>query len=322
MRNFEQVIEEVYPTLQALEHDRAVYINKKSNCIWGVIVPVMVCAGVAAMVFFPFGIVALIPGGIASAVAWHFMAGKYGNAYIRSYKQTVIEKLANLIDPGLHYDQQRGIDSRYFVASELFTSRPDRYNTEDLIYGEFAKTGLQLGELHAEDRRTSTDSKGNTRTHYVTIFKGLMLIADFHKHFHGRTFVLPDVAEKTFGGFGRALQKLGGRSGTELVQLEDTEFEKSFAVYSTDQVEARYILSPAMMRRLLDMRNRFGKDVRIAFKDSCVWIAVPHTSTYLEPDTKVEATDQVQIGKMMDEISLFLNVIEELDLNTRIWTKV
>lgn len=169
--------------------------------------------------------------------------------------------------------------------------------------------------------RNAFSTMGNTETKYRTIFRGLLLIADFHKHFNGRTFLFPDFAEKTFGGFGRALQKMGGRSGTDLVQMEDPEFEKAFAVHSTDQVEARYILSPAMMCRFLDLRNKFGDDVRVAFKQSSVWIAVPHRSSFLEPSTKVSATDSTQIEKMLFELSSFLDIVEELDLNTRIWTK-
>jgi len=321
MYDIEKVIDEAYPTLHALEHDRARFLNQKSNCIWGVIVPLVVTGVIVAISFFPFGLIALALAGIGSMVAYHFMAGRHGSTYIHNYKNTVIEKLVSLIDPNLHYDQQRGIDQGYFESSELFTTRPDRYKTADLIHGQYGKTSLLLGELHAEDRRTSTDSKGNTQTTYVTIFKGLMLIADFHKHFQGRTFVFPDVAEKTFGSMGRTLQKMSGRSGTSLVQMEDAEFEEAFAVHATDQVEARYLLSPAMMRRLLEMKNRFGKDIRIAFKESSVWIAVPHNTHYLEPNTSIAATDREQIERMMGEISLFLDVIEELDLNTRIWTK-
>jgi Protein of unknown function (DUF3137) len=321
MDDIEKVIDEVYPTLQALEHDRAKFINQKSNCIWGVIVPLLVIGGIVAISFFPLGIFALALAVGGAMFAYHMMAGRHGNTYILNYKNTVIEKLAGLIDPNLHYDQLRGIDIGLFEASELFSTRPDRYKTTDLIHGQYGKTSLLLGELHAEDRRTTTDSKGNTQTSYVTIFKGLMLIADFHKHFQGRTFIFPDVAEKTFGNIGRTFQKMGGRSGTSLVQMEDAEFEEAFAVHSTDQVEVRYLLSPAMMRRMLDMKNRIGSDVRIAFKESSVWIAVSHSRPYLEPDTKIAATDRGQIEKMLSEISLFLDIIEELDLNTRIWTK-
>ena len=41
----------------------------------------------------------------------------------------------------------------------------------------------------------------------------------------------------------------------EEIELEDPEFMEHFRVYSTDQVEARYILSPSMMERLLAFRR-------------------------------------------------------------------
>lgn len=321
MKAIDDVIAEVSPTLNSIESLRLEYLQKRKTCIWTVMVPLGIVSLICALAFFPFGLFAVVLSAIACGIAYHFMAGKRGKAYVNSYKTTVVSKLVNLVDENLSYDAERGIDSGYFVQSELFPTNPDRYHTEDLIHGNYGKTSLMLGELHAEERYTTTDSKGNTETKYRTIFRGLLLIADFHKHFNGRTFLFPDFAEKTFGGFGRALQKMGGRSGTELVQMEDPDFEKAFAVHSSDQVEARYILSPAMMRRFLDLRKKFGEDVRVAFKQSSVWIAVPHGSSFLEPSTKVSATNSTQIEKMLFELSSFLEIVEELDLNTRIWTK-
>ena len=72
-------------------------------------------------------------------------------------------------------------------------------------------------------------------------------MADFNKNFNGHTVVLPDTAEKILGKFGQSLQSMSSRG--ELVKLEDPEFEKEFCVYGDDQVEARYILSPALMKR-------------------------------------------------------------------------
>ncbi|KAG1647291.1 Chaperone protein ClpB [Nymphon striatum] len=294
----------------------------------------MVCAGIAAVTLFPLGIIALVLGGIASGVTYHFMAGKYGKAYIKAYKQTVIEKLVTLIrfQPPL----QPGTRHRFQLLRSKRTVhlQPDRYKTEDLIYGDYGKTSVFLGELHAEDRRTSRDSKGNTKTTYVTIFKGLMLIADFHKHFEGRTFVFPDIAEKTFGGFGRALQKMSGRRGTSLVQMEDTEFEQAFAVHSTDQVEARYILSPALMRRMLEMKNRFGKDVRIAFKessDSAIVAAAMLSDRYISdrflPDKAVDLIDEaasrlkIELDSMPTEIDQLERQAMQLEMERQALTK-
>ncbi|NIP92937.1 MAG: DUF3137 domain-containing protein, partial [Akkermansiaceae bacterium] len=61
-----------------------------------------------------------------------------------------------------------------------------------------------------EDKRTRTDSKGRTQTYWVTIFKGLLVVADFHKHFKSEVTVMPDFAESAFGRIGRFFQKLGG----------------------------------------------------------------------------------------------------------------
>ena len=317
----QRMIEEIGPTLDLIEQDRQTYLAKRKAWVWTVLTPGLLIAGIPAILFFPTGLVALLVWGLAAGVIYIFMAGKLGKAYVRSYKNAVTGKAVSLLDSRLSYAADRGIEESEFAGSELFGRRSDRYHSEDLIHGEYRKTFLKLAEIHAEEERTTTDSDGSTSTEYVTIFKGLLLIADFHKHFLGRTFVLPDIAEKTFGSFGRSLQKLGGRRGTSLIQMDDAEFERAFAVHSTDQVECRYILSPAMMRRLLDLRSRFGNDVRIAFKDSSVWIAVPHSLPYLEPKTKIPATDRGQIQRMLTEILSVLDIVEELDLNTRIWTK-
>ncbi len=321
MQSTESVLRDMQPTLERIEVDRLDYLQRRNDCLLKLILPGTVIFIFGVILFFPLGVFLLMLWIVAAAILYHVMAGRKGAAYVASYKGSVIGKLVGLVSPDLRYDQHAGISQERFVESELFNTRPDRYQTEDLIHGTYGKTSLQLAELHAEERRTSRDSDGNTETRYVTIFRGLLLIADFNKHFHGRTFIFPDAAERFFGDFGRTLQKMGGRSGTSLVQMDSPEFEEAFAVHATDQVEARYILSPSMMERILLLRNQFGKDVRIAFKGSHVWIAVPHPKPFLEPDKGVSAVDPVQVGKMLDQVRSFLEMVEELDLNTRIWTK-
>ncbi|NNE90385.1 MAG: DUF3137 domain-containing protein [Verrucomicrobiales bacterium] len=322
MRDLDSIITELRPTLEALEPQRLEYKKKSATflLVIGCIVGALVIAGLATQRMIPFLIGAAVAA-VISILIFSFTVGKQRGAYLMAFKSAVIPRVLNLIDSGLGFDPNRGIGSDTFRYSELFTTSPDRYQSEDLVWGSYGKTEIQLAEIHAEDRRTRTRD-GKTETYYVTIFQGLLLIADFHKHFQGRTFVLPDNAEKLLGRFGRGLQKLAGRSGTKLVQLEDPEFERTFAIYSNDQVECRYILSTSMMRRILDMKNRFGKDdVRIAFKDSSVWIAIPHTGSYLEPKIGVAAMDPTQIRQMLGELQAFLAIVEELNLNTRIWTK-
>lgn len=322
MRDVADIIQQMMPTLERLEPARQLYRRRQKTYLLILFLPLF------ALIAVSFTIEASVIGFIIAGVwfvigilLYQFRAASHGRMYILHYKRTVIPALLGTIDPNLQYDPKSGIPSSTFVGTELYQTSPDRYNTEDLIHGNYGKTYLQLAEIDAEERRTRTDSKGRSETCYVTIFDGLLLIADFHKHFHGRTFVFPDKAEKTFGSVGRFFQKMGGRRDTSLLRLEDPEFENAFAVYSTDRVEARYILSTSMMRRILDMRSRFGNEVRLGFKESCLFLSVPHSSPYLEPKTSLPATETAQVQNMLFELRYFLDTVEELDLNTRIWTK-
>ncbi|MEC5127020.1 DUF3137 domain-containing protein [Verrucomicrobiales bacterium BCK34] len=322
MRDISEITSSLIPTLEGLEEGRLLYRRRQKTYLLILFIPLI------ALFAGSFLIEARIAGFIATGIwfvvgiiLYQVRAASLGKTYVTDYKKAVIPGLLQSIDKSLNYDPGAGISPGAFQDTELFTTSPDRYKTEDLIHGTYGKTFLQLAEINAEERRTRTDSDGKTKTYYVTIFKGLMLIADFHKDFHGRTFVFPDKAEKTFGNVGRFFQKMGGRRETSLIRLEDPGFEEAFAVYSTDEVEARYILSTAMLRRILDLRDRFGKEVRLGFKDSCLTLAVPHNESYLEPNTARPATDTSQIGGMLFELKYFLETIEELDLNTRIWSK-
>lgn len=320
MQSIEQVMSDVRPTLERLETDRrSLKRTQQAFYLW--LIPIVVVIALTALASVPVAIGGCVLTLAIGITVNYYIVTKPKRAFVNKYKRTVIKELVKVVDPGLNYVPESGISRDEFVASELFTTRPDRFHSEDLVFGHHDKTGIRLSEVVAKKRETSTDSKGRSKTRYVEYFRGLMLIADFHKHFHGRTFVFPDTAESLFGGFGRAMQKLGGRRKTQLVQMDDVAFEKAFAIYASDQVEARYILTPSMMQRMLAMRKRFGSNIRVAFKDSFVWIAVPHKHQYLEPSHHVEATDTTQIQRMLQEVLPFLQIVDELDLNTRIWSK-
>lgn len=323
MRDSASIIQSIKPVLVELEEKRQLYRKRQRFHILLIFLPLLAAPIAYFFIVESLISIALFAGlwVLLSSVLYYARAATLGKNYIAQYKAVVIPRLLELIDPQLKHDATRGISRDVFVGTELFKTNPDRYSTEDLIHGTYGKTYLQLAEIDAQERKTRSDGDGGTETYYVTIFDGLLLIADFHKHFQGRTFVFPDKSEKHFGKVARMFQKMSGRRDTKLIQLEDVEFEKKFAVYTTDDVEARYLLSTAMMQRFLEMQTRFGKDLRISFKDSCLALAVPHEHPFLEPSRSVRADDETQIRNLLTEIRYFLRIVEELDLNTRIWSK-
>ncbi|MDF1575544.1 MAG: DUF3137 domain-containing protein [Bacteroidales bacterium] len=169
-------------------------------------------------------------------------------------------------------------------------------------------------------RHVSTSGSGSKqKKQYTTIFKGLFFVADFNKHFYGHTLVLPDTAEKMLGKLGHSLQAFSSRG--ELIKLEDPEFEKEFCVYSNDQVEARYILSPSLMQRIVEFKRKWNTKVYLSFGDSKVYIAIKMNKNLFETRLFKSIVDYNFIEENIRFLVLLTGIVEDLNLNTRIWTK-
>ncbi len=253
----------------------------------------------------------IVVGAIAFAII--------GRGYKAEFKQRIISKIIGFLEPGLTYRPDGLIDKHTFKASALFNHSIDRYKGEDRVQGIVGKTDIAFSEIHAEYKTTSGTGK-NRRTQWHTIFKGLFFIADFNKHFRGQTVVLPDTAEKLFGGFGKMLQSWNA-ARADLIKLEDPEFEREFVVYGSDQIEARYILSPALMRRILDFQRKTGTKIHLSFTGSNVYVALPMAKNCFEPKYFAAADDFTAIAEYYHDLNLAIRIVEDLNLNTRIWTK-
>ncbi len=228
-------------------------------------------------------------------------------------KRDLVGRALRFWNPGLDYHPTGFLSEAVFRKSGLFSGIWNDYGGEDWVSGRLGETEFRLSELYV---RRTRGSKGD-----ITILRGLFVVADFHKSFRGRTYVFPDVAERTLGFFGRAFQKLDGVSGCSLVELEDPEFESLFAVYATDPVEARYVLSTSLMERIKTFRRRTRRDLRISFVDECLYLALPLTRNLFErvPSTVEEA--EAALRAWVGDLHFATRVIEELRLNDRIWSK-
>lgn len=257
-------------------------------------------------------LVSLVLGGIIFSVL--------SRGYKSEFKSKIIGGLVRFIDPGLSYQPERCITEDVFERSGIFNHRIDRYRGEDCVSGKVDKTEIMFSEVHAEYKTTSGSGK-HRRTEWHTIFKGVFFIADFNKHFHGQTVILPDTAQKLFGSFGQTLQSWAVGRG-ELVKLEDPEFERQFVVYGSDQVEARYILSPALMQRITEFNKKTAQPLYLSFTGSKVFVAVSRYDNLFEPSYFSCAADYNCISKYYQDLVTAIGIVDDLNLNTRIWSKL
>lgn len=256
---------------------------------------------------------------IITAFAGLVATGIVSESYRKEYKEKIIARITGYADEGLVYSPEGFIPMDTFVRSRIFTLSCDKYSGEDHFRGRIGKTDIEFSEVTAKHRSSSGAGK-NRSEEYTIIFKGLFIIADFNKHFKTHTVVLPDTAEKLFGKFGQTLQSAALGRG-ELIRLEDPRFEKEFCVYGDDQVEARYILTPSLMERILAYRKKWNTNVHLSFLDSKVYIAISMYKDLFELRPFKPAADYNFIEESLRFLTLITEVVEDLSLNTRIWTK-
>lgn len=278
---------------------------------------------VPALISGTFAIPGAIAGGIIVVIGFVFLnktSSKF-NAYRHHFKQNVVPIALKTIDPGLEIDYTSGLSENDFIDAQLFSKEPDRYRSEDQISGIAGKTKFSFSELHAE-YKTVTQTKNGRQEHWHTLLKGIVFHADFNKNFNGITVVRPKDMGAALGAWVSKALPIFSPSGKELVQLENPEFDSEFVTYSTDQIEARYILTPAMMERLYELNKRCSYTISLSFINSMVFIAFPLSKDYFEPPVHKSLLDPNFLNEDVEVIRFMYDIIKDLDLNTRIWTKV
>ncbi|MEN8250304.1 MAG: DUF3137 domain-containing protein [Bacteroidota bacterium] len=322
MKSSEEIRElydtQLKPVLESLEGQRVV-LKRRMILIIVVFVSVFILFFIADsdpdlnFLFF------LIPVGLILFGFLIYKMIKPYKAYKDEFKEKVVREIINLINPDWNYDPEGFISREEYHASKLFTKGVARYKGDDLVDGIIDKTDFRLSELHSEYKTESTDSKGRKRTSYHTIFKGLFGHAEFNKEIAGETLVLPDTAERMLGSLGTKLQKMSGRG--KLIKMENVEFEKLFVVYGSDQIESRYVLTPTMMEAMMSIVEKYNKYVYFSFIGSRVYFAISFTKDLFEPRLFGSGIRFNDVEEMNEQFRIIQTIINELNLNTRIWTK-
>jgi hypothetical protein len=270
--------------------------------------------------YFVIDAYAVIPAA-GFIVLWAILHYFTVKGYASDFKAKVIARIVKFIDPGLDYKPAACIPLSDYQASGIFRTRPDRYRGDDLVTGKLGKTAIAFSELHSEYKTTTHSSNGGTQTTWHTIFKGLFFIADFNKRFKGETFVLPDMAQRAFGKVLGNLFQSWNKGRGQLVKMEDPDFEREFVVYGGDQIEARYILSTSLMRRIYEYKNKTKKTMYLSFLNDKIYVALSYTKNLFEPKLFKSLLDFGVIQEYYEDLSYAAGLVEELNLNTRIWSK-
>jgi TM2 domain-containing membrane protein YozV len=245
------------------------------------------------------------------------------------FKEAVIGPIVNFLEPQLKYNPEDVfVPGVLVLGSEIFPHSsyyPEGYWAEDFVEGMFGQTKFEFFEInydsiyeHPYAKKlykgvNPIDLKSDYDIPERIPFRGLFFVAEFNKSFKGCTLIRPD----DIGIWPQWLRV----TKREPVRLEDPEFEKLFAVYSTDQITARYILSTSLMKRITDYKNKVGRAIHISFIRNKIFIAIGHKKNSFEINIYKSLYDFDNSREYYNDFRIALDIIEDLNLNTQIWLK-
>jgi len=228
-------------------------------------------------------------------------------------KQNLGQTIFNRIEPDWTYKQEEGISSDELEQSSLLKDFPMVSPAgKDLLTGKYKHTAFQCAQV--DFSFVKENGKNYAGSSY------LILMADFHKDFKGKTIIVPDKAQRTFGKYlGKKIQQFG-RKGLDLVYLEDPRFEEQFAVFANDQIEARYLITPKLMEKLVQIRNKFRKNLQVAFANNKIYIAL-ETPPLMDFNATRPLLLEGTFNHFYARQELAKYLMDELCLNDRLWSK-
>lgn len=223
------------------------------------------------------------------------------------FRDNYREKAINyLLSDYNHCFKEEGWPMSWDFDNSQFVKSYDLCSTSDCLIvnipnddGSNSSVDLKICDLYAYNLHR--DEEGNIS--HSKVYKGMFGAIEFPYKF--KCFLSIDVNYKKRG------LKL------DKVELEDINFGKKFKVYSNNQIEARYILTPKMMEKLLFLEEKFNQ-LKIVVVDNYLYIGAPYVNLFELDDLKKDDISSM-FENIYDEISTVLKIVEEIKNNNKVF---
>lgn len=214
------------------------------------------------------------------------------------FKALVLPRIAECLRPDLKYFANGSLGLSRFVTSGLMSKRTEFVFESDEFRG-------QIGSVRFSMREVKSSSPAPP---------AIVLNFHFPKKFKGLTLISPDTLDPAYGsylsGIVQDLTLLGRK--VKRVSLENPHFEEHYLVTSTDQQEARYLITPKMMELLLALREEFRKSFHFSFFEGQLYIMVPSQRIHLEI-TSLDGFDSI-VASMESSLAIAERTIKILEI--------
>jgi len=218
-----------------------------------------------------------------------------------SFKSKLIQAIIKEISPNLNHNERKFIRFKEFDKSKIYKEYLlHTYFGNDLIYGIIDGVGIKFSDVYY--------SKNSVKLESYPIFQGILFIADFNKLFKSRVIVLDK-------------KDYHAKCVLNKTKMDNTEFNEIFDTYCFDEINARYILSPSLMEKLVALRKTFDATCNICFMANQIYIYINlGYDSFEEFDYSKPMVGENSIAKKYkEEITQFIDIVKDLNLNSKVF---
>lgn len=236
------------------------------------------------------------------ACAFFFGAFLIFPFFKKKFENKIKEKIMPIVCmcfPNIKWSPDLYGSSSMFKNSFLINDY-DYSDYDDIFRGQFKDVNFDIIESEF------TIGSGKNKT---TVFDGVIIKLDMNKNFIGHTVIKPDT-----------LMHITPSKTLRHTELEDIKFEKKFDVFTDDEVEARYLITPSFMERLNEMKVAFAADkVSCAFYEKYLFVALSTKKDLFSICSLFKRVDDPkQFFTMFGEILSIIKLIDHFKLNQKI----
>lgn len=186
---------------------------------------------------------------------------------VSKMRKVVMNKYMTDILHNYSYIPDAGINESIFRSTK-FVAQYSRYCTSDYIMGNMEDSNKKFAMCNISVFSKNTIEKAEE----LRLFKGIFAVLSGGENTNLDIKIYPDFKNKFANQIVGNLKKMVDVKN--IVRLENTEFERYFEVYASNQIEARKKITVEFMEKLLEYAKRINKRITIFYINNVVFLFI------------------------------------------------
>lgn len=221
--------------------------------------------------------------------------------YKNAFKEQVVAKGLQSVLDNVDFQPANKLDESIIRAAALFPQY-DIYSGNDYLAADYHGHHFVQSDVHLQEEREETyrdsDDELQTRTVYVSVFRGRLMVFDYDA-----------ISNEPVAVYDRR----GGKpKSSKAIQTELDAFNRKFSISAPSPTAALRILTPPVLEGIVLAAGKLGYPLDISFKDDKLYVALTCGDAFEAAGGDITLSEQRQ--RITGEIKTMLDFVDTLYL--------